>query len=409
MEFRKEKSEKSKELIKNHSKSNIFNIDTGYYKTEKIFPISPKPNEIGLRLKEFSPKYKEVKHFQRKFENLLSDYQKRSTNYLSLSPIQSIKHIDLEKQRTRNKEIKGYCYDKQGNFSSRKLYILDLYRSRDVINNSNKKYFLPKNENKKNNISINVNNNKSIKEKRKNKNKKNFISSLHKQKIVINDNKNCINNLSINKTNFTIKQCDKKELKEKEIKNINKCEKMNNNINSDIDKINSLITKLSTSQKKETLNYIKKLIDNNDKIKEKNKTKENNTIKQYNSPKQNYLRTQNKNKVPQDYDLLNIEIKNKNKEEIIDRKKVKNILFKNGLHVFDIDENEGNLFLYENNTIKAKIRKNKGDENFENKFKKAVKEFDKINIKLNKYKVSYGKKKRKGTPGIELKIKNQLE
>ena len=50
MEFRKEKSAKSKELIKIHSKSNIFNIDTGYYKTEKIYPISPKPTEIGPKL-----------------------------------------------------------------------------------------------------------------------------------------------------------------------------------------------------------------------------------------------------------------------------------------------------------------------------------------------------------------------
>ena len=50
MEFRKEKSLKSKELIKAHSKSNIFNIDTGYYKTEKIYPISPKPTEMGRKL-----------------------------------------------------------------------------------------------------------------------------------------------------------------------------------------------------------------------------------------------------------------------------------------------------------------------------------------------------------------------
>ena len=121
MEFRKEKSEKSKELIKEHSKSNIFNIDTGYYKTEKIYPISPKPNEIGKRLIEFTPKYPEVKHFQRKFDSFLSDQQKRTTNILNLRPNYNIKNIDLERSRTRNKEINGYCVDKKGNFSSKKL------------------------------------------------------------------------------------------------------------------------------------------------------------------------------------------------------------------------------------------------------------------------------------------------
>ena len=51
MEFRREKSEKSKELIKIHSKSDIFNIETEYYKTENIYPISPNllPN-IQIRL-----------------------------------------------------------------------------------------------------------------------------------------------------------------------------------------------------------------------------------------------------------------------------------------------------------------------------------------------------------------------
>ena len=144
MEFRKEKSEKSKELIKEHSKSNIFNIDTGYYKTEKIYPISPKPNEIGKRLIEFTPKYPEVKHFQRKFDNFLSDQQKRTTNILNLRPNHNIKNIDLERSRTRNKEINGYCVDKKGIFSAKKLYILDFYGTRDIINNSVKNLNLTK-------------------------------------------------------------------------------------------------------------------------------------------------------------------------------------------------------------------------------------------------------------------------
>ena len=56
MEFRNEKSEKSKELIRKQFKSDIFNISTGYYKTENILPITSKPNELKYNINEFVPK-----------------------------------------------------------------------------------------------------------------------------------------------------------------------------------------------------------------------------------------------------------------------------------------------------------------------------------------------------------------
>jgi len=107
MEFRKEKSEKSKELIREHLKSNIFNIDTGYYKTEKILPITPKPNEIRQKLREFIPKYKELNPFERHFNDLLSDQQKHNPNIKKLRPNYSKKDLELEKIRNRSKKIKA--------------------------------------------------------------------------------------------------------------------------------------------------------------------------------------------------------------------------------------------------------------------------------------------------------------
>ena len=67
--------------------------------------------------------------------------------------------MDLEKQRTRNREINGYCFDKKGNFSSKKLYIMDLYGTRDIINNNIKNYFFYNNKNDKSSIK-----NKNIKD-----------------------------------------------------------------------------------------------------------------------------------------------------------------------------------------------------------------------------------------------------
>ena len=77
MEFIPERSEKSKEIIKMHSKSDIFNTETEYYKTENIYPISPKPTEIGKKIVNFTPKYPNMTHFQRYFDYFLSNKQNK--------------------------------------------------------------------------------------------------------------------------------------------------------------------------------------------------------------------------------------------------------------------------------------------------------------------------------------------
>ena len=427
MEFRKEKSVKSKELIKKHSKSDIFNIESGYYKTENIYPITPKPNELGRILIEFTPKYPEKKHFERYFENSLSNLQKSTDEFLKLKPSRTLQHFDLEKQRTRNKVIRGYCYDKKENFSSRQLYMLDLYGSVDVISNSKKKYFYSKkNNNNNNNIR-----NKSIKDKRKIMNKSNNNSNNnglklkeHKKRILNKNNKNYLSNLSINQTNFSIRNNlnikDKKDeikIKKKQIyTNINKNNNINNknhridnNINNDLSQINSLIMKLSSNQKKETLNYIKNLIDNQYEISKKNKSENYPQNKSSNAQNINTKFFRRKfvlNKEAQDYDIYNIKIKNNNKNKIIDGKLVKNILYKNSLHAYNFDEDEGNQFMYEKNTITARLRKQKGDQDFDKRYQKAENDLSKKEIKMDKLKnVNYGKKKRKGTPGIELRQK----
>ena len=56
-----------------------------------------------------------------------------------------------------------------------------------------------------------------------------------------------------------------------------------------------------------------------------------------------------------------------------------------------------------------KIRKRKGDENFDKRLKKAEKEFNKNNIKINRFSKINWRVKRKGTPGNELRQKNENE
>lgn len=137
MEFRKEKSEKSKNIIKKQLESDIFNLKTGYYKKEKILPISPKPNEYRQKIKEFVPKYKELKHYERNFINLLNEEQKHNPKITNLKPNQNLKNVELEITRNRSKEVKKNCYDKNGNFSAKKLYLYDVFKKEEEENNDN--------------------------------------------------------------------------------------------------------------------------------------------------------------------------------------------------------------------------------------------------------------------------------
>ena len=361
MEFRREKSEKSKELIKIHSKSDIFNVETEYYKTENIYPISPKPNEIGKKLIEFTPKYPNMTHFQRKFDYSLSVKQKRDNNILNLRPSHSLKKFELEGQRSRYNDVKDYCLDKKGNFSSRKLYLLDLYGSRDILNYENKSYLFE---------------DKNIKEKRKylEQKSKGFENvCLYKQKTY--NNNMYMYGPKILRDNYYNEDSVKKN------------NRVNKDIfNNDIEEIDSLITQLTSSQKKETLNYIKNLLE------KKNETNELN--KNGNSSNDFYKNVSNKayiKKIPNITNFLKSNQKEPEKDSQLKEK-----------YKTETKNNGKNEITNSKNTNKS--RKLKRYENFEKRIEKAKKDLNRIT--LSNYFIP-NKKKRKGTPGNELKHKNK--
>ena len=133
MEFRKEKSEKSKEIIRKQFQSDILNISSGYYKTEKILPVTPKPNERRDKMKEFIPKYKEMKPSIRLFNDLLSHNQKYNINVSDIKPNLTRQNSEVQILRGYTKIIKDNCFDEKGNFSSRKRYRLEFF-GKDNIN-----------------------------------------------------------------------------------------------------------------------------------------------------------------------------------------------------------------------------------------------------------------------------------
>ena len=112
-----------------------------------------------------------------------------------------------------------------------------------------------------------------------------------------------------------------------------------------------------------------------------------------------------------------IEIKNENNNSkknniFVDKKKLKQIFHKNGLHLYNLNENGANILL-NNEKFEAKIRKNKDDENFDKNYRNVVRELNKINIKVNRVGLIYencifnkNSKIRKGTPGKNLKKYN---
>jgi hypothetical protein len=356
MELRPERSEKRKELIKDRSKSDIFNTETEYYKTENIYPISPKPTEIGKKLIDFTPKYPNMTHFQRYFDCFLSARQKRDNNILNLRPSHSLKHMDLEGRRSRYNDINGYCLDKKGHFSASKLYILDIYGSRDILNNNNKSYLFTLND-------------RNIKERRK------YLEQKSQGFKNINSYKQKAfnNNHSVNTTNVFRNNNNELLRKNRQLKK--------DNFNKDIEEIDSLITQLSSSQKKETLNYIKNLLDKRNENKELNK----------NGTSDFYKNLSNKSYIKKNPNITNF-LKNNNKDFQINEK-------------YNTERKKNNK--NENIDIKKteKTKRIKRYENFEKRIEKAKKDLNKIN--LNNYFIPNHKKKRKGTPGNELKQKQK--
>ena len=362
MEFRPEKSKKSKELIKIHSKSDIFNIETEYYKTENIFPISPKPTEIGKKLIEFTPKYPDMTHFQRKFDYSLSVKQKRDNKILSLRPSHSLKKFELEGQRSRYKDVKEFCIDKKGHLSSRKLYVLDIYGPRDILNNNNKSYLFEIND-------------RNIKEKRKylEQKSKGFENvCLYKQKTY--NNNLYIYGPKIFRNNYN---------NEDSLKKNNKIRK--DNFNKDIEEIDSLITQLTSSQKKETLNYIKNLLDKKNEPNELNKNVNNSNEFYKNISNKAYIK-----KIPNISSFL----KSNNKDSQVNEKN-------------NTERKANNNNEIKNSKKPDKSKKLKRYGNFEKRIEKAKKDLNRIT--LNNYFIHNNKKKRKGTPGNELKHKQKKE
>ena len=135
MENRRDLSEKSKKLIAKHFNSDILNKSTGYYKTEHIYPIASKPNELKIKLEKFVPNFKEEKAVERHFNDLLSEKQRNNSFILKYKKLLPYKNEELEIERKRNKTIKDNCYDKKGKFSSRRRFILEFYGIEKLNNN----------------------------------------------------------------------------------------------------------------------------------------------------------------------------------------------------------------------------------------------------------------------------------
>ena len=381
MEFRKEKSFKSKELIRKHFMSDIFNINTGYYKSEKIKPVSPKPNEYKQTLMEFIPRYKEEKHYERHFNNFLSDQQKHNPYFINLKPNHSHKNLELEIVRNRTKDLKK-CYD-NGKFSAKKLYILDVFKKKDEDNNHEIKK-INKGEQK-------PSNSKHINDNKNNKRFSNQILLI--KEMPKNAEFNTINN-------------------EKKIHNIHNIDKLCDNTNSKYNNNIKTISNFSPNPKKENLNNKNRTINpynNNINIKNNynltksvdlNKMKSSKPkIKKSKSEKKFYRRAKSstesnksmknnikrinrkKNNVQQFFNILIQDLKND--EFLIDKKYVNEIFYKNGLHLYDYNE-DGMNGLFIDKKIEAKLRKNINDKNFDKNYGRVVKELEKNHIKIDK-------------------------
>ena len=121
------------------------------------------------------------------------------------------------------------------------------------------------------------------------------------------------------------------------------------------------------------------------------------------------IRTKNKEINTEEKEHYNLEFKLKNNDiKLLDNltvKNIKEIFYRNGLHVYNINE-DGTNILSIKKKMGAKLRKKINDENFEKNYKKVIKIFEQKGIIVDIEKISNEKgfqntmvKKRKGTPG----------
>ena len=157
-----------KELMKRQLyQSDIFNIKTGYYKTEKILPVTPKPTENNREIKEFVPNYRNI-YAQLRLNNDLIG-QRLNKTHIQNNFTFSLKRHNSEVQimRNYNKNIRDNCFDEKGNFSAKKRFRLEFYGKEGRNNIFHNQTFIRKTS-------------RSIKEKRKLSFRKNSLSSLNK-------------------------------------------------------------------------------------------------------------------------------------------------------------------------------------------------------------------------------------
>ena len=396
MEFRKEKSEKSKELIrKQYYQSDILNIGTGYYKTEKISQITAKPNECREKMKEFVPHYKEIRPNIRLINDLLSHTQKRTLSFSNLQPRIIRQNTEVQELRGYTKLMRDNCFDEKGNFSARKRYRFEFFGKDNIINKPFNKSF-----------------SQSIRDRR-NLSSKNFFKSslLYKQSSGCNTKRvSSCKNIFGDENDRYLKKFDKIVNTPRKI-NINnynfkspeiETKKLKNNLHfTKID--DNKLNKINQTTNKKIVNE-KKRYPRPKNLNEEFYTKRNEPVKSNRIPKEQ------KDKYDQEY--YNIEIKNvddSNKEPIVDQKKLKQIFLKNGLHLYDFNDDGMNM-LFKNKKIEAKLRKNKKDDNFDKNYRNVVRELNKINVKVNRCGMADDtgfintntQRKRKGTPGKNL-------
>ena len=440
MENRKELSEKSKKLIAMQFKSDILNTSTGYYKKEKIFPITQKPNELRPQIEEFTPKYKEIKPSEMHFNNLMSDIQKHDSiimKQLKITPIK--KNPQLEAYRQRARIIRDHCYDERGNFSAKKMLLLDFYGIESI-----------------NNRTYNQSNSKSIKETRK-QNRSFFIHKIPKNLDFYSDNSEDNNLYGLNSDKYSNRNYNDDNngeiylnYNDDKFNKISRNRNTNNLVYSSYGISNKEVNSVNNNYKnREKMDYPRIKTDINFTVVNTNKTinsnlnvikyprektnKEKIAQKKYFHPKElnkvlyrqanklGKIKRINKNeRGNEEKEYYNIEIKNleplKIRDYLNDEKKIKEIFHKNGLYIYDFNHN-GMNFLYNEKKMEAKLSKNKKDENFDKNYRKVIRELSKINIVIHKKEILNKKglgnkvvrKKRKGTPGAVLFKNKELK
>ena len=451
MENRKELSIKSKKLILKQFNSDILNKSTGYYMKEHIFPITQKPNERKINLKQFIPNYKEIKLEERRFNNTMSERQRNNSFIIKHMKLESYKNQQLEDLRKRSKTIKDCCYDEKGRFSSKKRYIFEFYGTDKLLNlsNNNIEYNKKNNQFKKrknfrelilksrNNNNSNYDFNDSI--NYENNYNNSYINPNYEQFNTINYEKenSTFNNLNYKKNILFIhnnKNVIKEEDKEAENNNIyNDNEKLSRNkipINYYLSTMTNyrnpgkIFNRIKTDLNYPNINlYNTQTNNNNINTKQKKEfyyhakdisklfySKTNNPVKNIR------IRKADKNIEDKEHYNLEFKYKCKNNEERnkindnFNQKKLKEIFYNNGLHIYDFNEDGMNI-LSINKKMEAKLRKKKFDENFDKKIKTVIKILEKNGINVEKYIISNDKgfqnkvivkKKRKGTPGTIL-------